>query len=88
MAFARDFFIWNEIEKDAVYYRNCALVLLNQSCFFMPSSRCETDKKVNDRIIECLEKALAMDSSLPRSEERRVGKECSEPCRSRWSPYH
>ena len=21
-------------------------------------------------------------------EERRVGKECSEPCRSRWSPYH
>ena len=24
----------------------------------------------------------------PRSEERRVGKECSEPCRSRWSPYH
>ena len=25
---------------------------------------------------------------LGRSEERRVGKECSEPCRSRWSPYH
>ena len=22
------------------------------------------------------------------SEERRVGKECSELCRSRWSPYH
>ena len=27
-------------------------------------------------------------TALPRSEERRVGKECSEPCRSRWSPYH
>ena len=26
--------------------------------------------------------------TYPRSEERRVGKECSEPCRSRWSPYH
>ena len=26
--------------------------------------------------------------STGRSEERRVGKECSEPCRSRWSPYH
>ena len=25
---------------------------------------------------------------LARSEERRVGKECIEPCRSRWSPYH
>ena len=27
-------------------------------------------------------------SSLVRSEERRVGKECMEGCRSRWSPYH
>ena len=26
--------------------------------------------------------------SLGRSEERRVGKECDIPCRSRWSPYH
>ena len=23
-----------------------------------------------------------------RSEERRVGKECLDTCRSRWSPYH
>ena len=26
--------------------------------------------------------------ALRRSEERRVGKECEVPCRSRWSPYH
>src|SRR3546814_16872078 len=25
---------------------------------------------------------------FPRSEERRVGKECVSPCRARWSPYH
>ena len=25
---------------------------------------------------------------FPRSEERRVGKECASMCRSRWSPYH
>ena len=25
---------------------------------------------------------------LMRSEERRVGKECTSWCRSRWSPYH
>src|SRR3546814_14760112 len=24
----------------------------------------------------------------PRSDERRVGKECVSTCRSRWSPYH
>ena len=26
--------------------------------------------------------------AIRRSEERRVGKECVQPCRSRWSPYH
>ena len=29
-----------------------------------------------------------VDLIAPRSEERRVGKECTEQCRSRWSPYH
>ena len=28
------------------------------------------------------------DVTIHRSEERRVGKECSLTCRSRWSPYH
>ena len=28
------------------------------------------------------------DALAARSEERRVGKECSLTCRSRWSPYH
>ena len=31
---------------------------------------------------------LALDRISNRSEERRVGKECSLLCRSRWSPYH
>ena len=31
---------------------------------------------------------LSMLSGGERSEERRVGKECVQPCRSRWSPYH
>ena len=30
----------------------------------------------------------AGDAGELRSEERRVGKECIPPCRSRWSPYH
>ena len=29
-----------------------------------------------------------LDVSYIRSEERRVGKECTVWCRSRWSPYH
>ena len=31
---------------------------------------------------------LELSARLPRSEERRVGKECLRLCRSRWSPYH
>ena len=32
--------------------------------------------------------ALEQIDCADRSEERRVGKECSKQCRSRWSPYH
>src|SRR3546814_1530567 len=35
-----------------------------------------------------LSDALKKVSNTPRSEERRVGKECVSTCRSRWSPYH
>ena len=36
----------------------------------------------------CVSAERAMLTVLDRSEERRVGKECVQPCRSRWSPYH
>ena len=32
--------------------------------------------------------AIEAEAHAQRSEERRVGKECEVPCRSRWSPYH
>src|SRR3546814_16628630 len=35
-----------------------------------------------------IEASLKCVSGKPRSEERRVGKECVSTCRSRWSPYH
>src|SRR3546814_19447612 len=38
------------------------------------------------RFLALLSKPIGEDSE--RSEERRVGKACVRPCRSRWSPYH
>src|SRR3546814_8202169 len=37
---------------------------------------------------ENFEQHRVRDTSVERSEERRVGKECVSTCRSRWSPYH
>src|SRR3546814_12347448 len=34
------------------------------------------------------EGSITIISSIGRSEERRVGKECVSTCRSRWWPYH
>src|SRR3546814_15669865 len=31
---------------------------------------------------------VRLPDSVPRSEERRVGKECVSTCISRWAPYH
>jgi len=42
------------------------------------------EKYLTDKGIDC----AVLLAECGRSEERRVGKECSEPCRSRWSPYH
>ncbi len=65
VAFARDFFVWNELEKDACFYRNSAMVLLHQFCYYMPSGRSGQDEKINREIIELLERALSMDRKLP-----------------------
>ena len=39
------------------------------------------------QLVGPLEPAVAQ-TTVERSEERRVGKECNGQCRSRWSPYH
>ena len=47
-------------------------------------------KAIEEKLYErwCENKYFHAEVDRSRSEERRVGKECSEPCRSRWSPYH
>ena len=40
------------------------------------------------RDVEKFKQTRDVDARQRRSEERRVGKECTSVCRSRWSPYH
>src|SRR3546814_11770784 len=61
-------------------------------CSPMPMhvGRCDSLSVLIRRVRRCSTSCCATASSKyggRRSEERRVGKECVSPCRSRWSPY-
>ena len=49
-------------------------------------ARLEEAKQLRDKGYAPL--IITVGAGAPRSEERRVGKECTIQCRSRWSPYH
>src|SRR3546814_20461036 len=68
---------------------------------FIETGRSKPSAAMLQRIADCLEVPHRARNALllaggyapdyqerPRSEERRVGKECVSTCRSRWSPYH
>lgn len=63
--FAKEFFCWNHRERDAYFYRNCGLVLMNTRCFFMPSIRSSQDETINKMCIQLLEQGLSMMKSIP-----------------------
>lgn len=64
-AFAREFFLWNERERDGRFYRNTALSILWEDCYFMPGDRSDIDRKANQAFLKYLEKAARLDPSLP-----------------------
>ena len=57
-------------------------------------SSCDLDMTPMDQVSDAVfwqkpsDFELAANDFYFRSEERRVGKECTSWCRSRWSPYH
>lgn len=64
-SFAKEFFIWHDIEPDACLYRKLALHFLWTNCYFMDSSRSETDAYANQFILYCLEQAASLDTTQP-----------------------
>jgi hypothetical protein len=62
--FTKEFFVWNDFEKNARFYRNSAIAMLWSDCYFMPSSRSEQDRIINEEIVTFLEKAAAIDPTL------------------------
>lgn len=60
----RNYFIWNEIEKDAYFYRNSALVSLWCDCLFEKSIFDEKALSIAKSICNALEKAHEFDRTL------------------------
>lgn len=58
------YFIWNSLEKDALFYRNSALVSLWCDCLFEKSIYDEKHLNLAKSICNALEKAHELDSSL------------------------
>ena len=64
-AFADRFFIWPHEQQDATFYRNSAMKLLWEDCYYVSSGRSENDADLNRSIIENLEKAYELNPMLP-----------------------
>src|SRR3546814_15474031 len=66
---------------------SCPAVALAQGCDVITQSQSQAIPKVETH--SCYEyKGVPAEAIGWRSEERRVGKECVSPCRSRWTPRH
>ena len=69
-------------------------VVIVNTCGFLDSAKAESltaigkALKDNGKVIVTGCMGAEPEDISARSEERRVGKECDIPCRSRWSPYH
>src|SRR3546814_7858732 len=73
-------------------HTRCALVTGVQTCALPISTDCARAPTARKPLRRGRNNAgsgvRARSCEPPRSEERRVGKECVSTCRSRWSPYH
>ena len=62
---------------------------LEHSEYYIVNAGGDIDEDEHDSKIACTELTVIKRlTKEERSEERRVGKECTTVCRSRWSPYH
>lgn len=61
---AERFFIWNHQERDAMYYRNCALCLMWKDCYFEYSLMNDHSDKIANMILDYLEAAYEADNLL------------------------
>src|SRR3546814_14605633 len=87
-----DLIALNEVEGDAVLLLGFVLRQLDAALQLGPVLRGWARLRADDSGLHTQAALAALAGTTargqPRSEERRVGKECVDKCRSRWSPTH
>ena len=73
----------NDLDEDSLTVNDLTGI---EYFYNLKSLRCSSIGTIESLDISELDKLESL--ACNRSEERRVGKECYQPCRSRWSPYH
>ena len=71
--------------------REIAVIMQDKEKEYKICEKLRRQPELRDLKILCREQLQSLGPSETfnkRSEERRVGKECTSWCRSRWSPYH
>ena len=68
--------------------KNEIILFENQGVRLEVNLKDETVWLTQEQMSKLFGKAKSTINEHIRSEERRVGKECTSWCRSRWSPYH
>ena len=76
--------------EDCTIFDRAWPILEKRFCCYLIDSRSHGQSEEGELHYETMAKDMRcfLDMLDLRSEERRVGKECTEQCRSRWSPDH
>lgn len=61
---AKRFFIWNQLDRNAAYYRNCAYALLWKDCYYEYSAMNEESEKIANMVIDYMEAAYEKDDEI------------------------
>lgn len=61
---AKKFFVWNDLEQDALYHKNAALALLCKKCYFEYSLMNEQSEKAAVQLLDHIDMAYDLDQSI------------------------
>ena len=80
--------LWSLLMTRLLHVADCVPAIWRQGVLLNKANTFACVERLPKQQIVAIRVRTNNQNTKKRSEERRVGKECDIPCRSRWSPYH